>query len=466
MGGAGEHQRRPVDAAAQQRRRLPRRRLDGLPPGDGRLAHAELDAYLGSGTAHSAVSGRLSYFLGLRGPCISLDTACSSSLVAVHLAVEGLRRRECDFALAGGVNAIHHPATSIVFSEANMLAPDGCCKTFDETADGYSRSEGCGVLVLKRLSDAKRDGDTVLALVRGSAVRQDGESAGLTVPNGTAQEQVMRAALTSAMLKPADIDYVEAHGTGTPLGDPIEMGAINDVFGASHTKSAPMVVASLKTNVGHMEPAAGVGGIVKTVLQLKNATIYPHLNFDAPSGRIPWASYPVTVPTTCQDWGGGPRRALVNSFGFAGTIATVVLEQAPPVLPPTPPSESDRGHVFTLSAKSRASLRLQVRRFQSYLAERPDLPVATSATRPTSAGPTSRRASPGWSAPATTSPGCWRSWTRATTAPARSARSRSCSPGRGRSTPAWAPRSTASTRCSAGTSTSATGCSPVRWGCR
>ncbi len=341
----------------------------------GALADAELDAYLGSGTAHSAVSGRLSYFLGLRGPCISLDTACSSSLVAVHLAVEGLRRRECDFALAGGVNAIHHPATSIVFSEANMLAPDGYCKTFDETADGYSRSEGCGVLVLKRLSDAKRDGDTVLALVRGSAVRQDGESAGLTVPNGTAQEQVMRAALTSAMLKPADIGYVEAHGTGTPLGDPIEMGAISDVFGASHTKSAPMVVASLKTNVGHMEPAAGVGGIVKTVLQLKNATIYPHLNFDAPSGRIPWASYPVTVPTTCQDWGGGPRRALVNSFGFAGTIATVVLEQAPPVLPPTPPSESDRGHVFTLSAKSRASLRLQVRRFQSYLAERPDLPV-------------------------------------------------------------------------------------------
>jgi acyl transferase domain-containing protein/acyl carrier protein len=369
--------------------------LDSLP-------YADLDSHIGTGTAHSAVSGRVSYFLGWRGPCISVDTACSSSLVATHLAVEGLRRRECDIALAGGVNAIHHPTASIVFSAAGMLAPDGVCKTFDESADGYSRSEGCGVLVLKRLSDAQRAGDTVLALIRGSAVRQDGESAGLTVPNGTAQEAVMRAALAGAALGPGDIQYVEAHGTGTPLGDPIEMGAINDVFAGSRSAADPVAVGSVKTNLGHMEIAAGVGGIVKTVLQLRGGTIYPHLNLTAPSRRIPWDSYPVTVPTRCRPWPGGPRRALVNSFGFTGTIATIVLEQAPQGTPPAaagpapdaaagpapdaaagPAPEGaagaapdGAGHVFTASARSTRSLRRQLRRYRDFLAERPDLPLA------------------------------------------------------------------------------------------
>lgn len=343
--------------------------LDALDPD-------ELGSHVGTGIAHSAVSGRLSYFLGWRGPCISVDTACSSSMVAVHLAVNGLRGRECDIALAGGVNAIHHPTASIVFSAAGMLAPDGQCKTFDDAADGYARSEGCGVLVLKRFSDAKRDGDTVLALVRGSAVRQDGESAGLTVPNGTAQEQVMRAALRRAMLAPADIQYVEAHGTGTPLGDPIEMGSINDVFVDSHSPADPVVVGSVKTNLGHMEVAAGVGGIVKTVLQLRSGTIYPHRNLHNPSSQIPWGSYPVTVPTECRPWPGGPRRALVNSFGFTGTIATVVLEQAPPGLDSaldgdTPPD----GGVFTLSAKSTRSLRQQIARYQRFLEEHPEHPI-------------------------------------------------------------------------------------------
>jgi acyl transferase domain-containing protein len=246
------------------------------------LADDDIDLHIGTGTAHSAVSGRLSYFLGWRGPCISVDTACSSSLVTLHLAVEGLRRRECDIAVSGGVNIIHHPHTHIALSQAKMLAPDGRCKTFDDKADGYSRSEGCGMVVLKRLSDAKRDGDRILALVRGVAVRQDGESGGLTVPNGSAQEAVMRAAIASAMLEPRDIQYVEAHGTGTSLGDPIEMGAISAVFASSHSKTEPMVVGSLKTNVGHMEAAASIGGVVKAA-----AAAPHHLPASEPRDAVP-----------------------------------------------------------------------------------------------------------------------------------------------------------------------------------
>ncbi|SDY98278.1 myxalamid-type polyketide synthase MxaB [Micromonospora pattaloongensis] len=342
------------------------------------LGYEELDAYIGTGTAHSAIPGRVSYFLGLRGPSMAVDTACSSSLVSLHLAVEGLRRRECEIALCGGVNAIHHPRNHIVFSQANMLAPDGECKTFDAAADGYSRSEGCGMLVLKRLSDAKRDGDRILALVRGSAVRQDGESGGLTVPNGSAQEAVMRAALDAAMLAPEEIQYVEAHGTGTPLGDPIEMGAIRAVFAASHSMREPILVGSLKTNVGHMEAAAGVGGIVKTVLQLRDGQIYPHLNLAHPSEHIPWASAPVAVPTEARAWPAGTRRALVNSFGFAGTIASVVLEQAPGwgEVSPAPPSGDAEPHLFTLSAITPRSLRLQAARYREFLDARPELSLA------------------------------------------------------------------------------------------
>ncbi|MFG2193633.1 SDR family NAD(P)-dependent oxidoreductase [Streptomyces sp. NPDC048639] len=336
---------------------------------------SELDASVAAGTAHSAAAGRLSYFLGWRGPCMSVDTACSSSLVALHLAVQGLRRRECDIALSGGVNVNHHPRNHIVYSRANMLSPDGRCKTFDDSADGYSRSEGSGMLVLKRLSDARRDGDTVLALVRGSSVRQDGESGGLTVPNGTAQVALMRDALASAMLEPGDIGYVEAHGTGTSLGDPIEMGSINSVFAEARTADDPLVVGSVKTNIGHMEAAAGVGGVAKVVCQLQEAAIYPHINLETPSRHIPWDRYRVTVPTETRPWeADGPRRALVNSFGFAGTIASVVLEQAPPAAPA--PSASDDGTaVFTLSAKDRSSLRQQAENYRTFLAERPGLAI-------------------------------------------------------------------------------------------
>ncbi|MGW2114329.1 type I polyketide synthase [Streptomyces zhihengii] len=333
----------------------------------------ELEGNLASGITMFPLSGRLSYFLGWRGPSMSIDTACSSSLVALHLAVQGLRAGETDIALCGGVNALHHPRTSVMFSHAQMLAPDGQCKTFDEAADGYARAEGCGVVVLKRLSDATRDGDTVLALVRGTAVGQDGDSAGLTVPNGPAQEKVIRTALAAGHLTPGDIQYVEAHGTGTPLGDPIEFGAIGDVFLDSHTKGDPVLVGSVKTNLGHMEPAAGIVGVIKTVLQMRAGTVYPHLNFDTPSGRIPWDLYPVRVPTACEPWKAEVRRAVVNSFGFAGTIGAAVLEEAPAPAgqaPVEPPASADS--LFTLSAKSAAALSAQIAGYRQLLDERPD----------------------------------------------------------------------------------------------
>ncbi|MEV7244277.1 SDR family NAD(P)-dependent oxidoreductase [Streptomyces sp. NPDC093248] len=346
--------------------------LDSLP-------YEELDGHLASGITMFPLSGRLSYFLGWRGPSMSVDTACSSSLVALHLAVQALRAGESDIALCGGVNALHHPRIPVMFSNAQMLSPDGHCKTFDEAADGYARAEGCGIVVLKRLSDARRDGDRVLALVRGTAVGQDGDSAGLTVPNGPAQEKVIRAALATAHLGPEDISYVEAHGTGTPLGDPIEFGAIGDVFVDSHTKDRPVLVGSVKTNLGHMEPASGIVGVIKTVLQLRSGTVYPHVGLNTPSGRIPWDLYPLRVPTECEPWRAEVKRAVVNSFGFAGTIGAVVLEEAP-----EPAAQEESGlpyaaPVFTLSAKSAAALREQAARYRRLLDDEPALPTGALA---------------------------------------------------------------------------------------
>ncbi|MEV5873218.1 SDR family oxidoreductase [Streptomyces sp. NPDC052101] len=336
--------------------------LDSLP-------YEEMDGHLASGITMFPLSGRLSYFLGWRGPSMSVDTACSSSLVALHLAVQALRAGETDIALCGGVNALHHPRIPVMFSNAQMLAPDGRCKTFDESADGYARAEGCGIVVLKLLSAAERDGDRVLALVRGTAVGQDGDSAGLTVPNGPAQEKVIRSALAAAHLAPGDIQYVEAHGTGTPLGDPIEFGAIGDVFVDSHTKDHPVLVGSVKTNLGHMEPASGIVGVIKTVLQLRAGTIYPHLNLDTPSGRIPWDLYPMRVPTAREPWHAEVRRAVVNSFGFAGTIGAVVLEQAPES--ETREAVEGAAPLFTLSAKNAAALRELAAEYRGLVDDQP-----------------------------------------------------------------------------------------------
>lgn len=341
------------------------------------VRYEDLDGHLAAGITSFPLSGRLSYFLGWRGPSLSTDTACASSLTALHLAAHGLRNRECDIALCGAVNVLHHPRIFVMFSHGQMLAPDGRCKTFDESADGYARAEGCGVLVLKRLSDARRDGDHILALVRGTAIGQDGASAGLTVPNGIAQESVMRAALASAGLTPGDIQYVEAHGTGTALGDPIEMSAISELFRESHSKADPVTVASLKTNLGHMEPAAGIGSIVKIILQLRDGTIFPHVNLVNPSGRIPWDTIPVTVPTQCRPWRAPVRRAVINSFGFAGGIASAVIEEVPaaPAGPAPDPAADPGGHVFTVSARSKRSLRLQIERYQDYLKRTPEASV-------------------------------------------------------------------------------------------
>ncbi|MBV8349584.1 MAG: polyketide synthase, partial [Mycolicibacterium sp.] len=245
----------------------------------GRLPPEEVDPHIPFGNASNFAAGRLAYFLGAHGPAVVIDTACSSSLVAVHLACQSLRRRESDQALAAGVNLILSPENSIACSRWGMLAPNGQCKTFDAAADGYVRSEGCGVVVLKRLGDALRDGDSVLAVVRGSAVNQDGPSSGQTVPNGPAQQVLLRAALAASRLHPSDIDYLEAHGTGTALGDPIELGALSEVF-AERDGTAPLVLGSVKTNLGHLESAAGMAGFIKTVLSVQHGYIPKHLHFE------------------------------------------------------------------------------------------------------------------------------------------------------------------------------------------
>ncbi len=287
----------------------------------------DIDPYFVSGTVLSAGAGRLSYVLGLKGPSLIVDTACSSSLVATHLACNALRRRECDMALSGGVGLILAPEPQIAFCKAGMLAPDGRCKTFDASADGYGRGEGCGVLVLKRLASALADGDRIWGVIRGSAVNQDGASGGLTVPSGPSQEAVIRKALNGAGLSPDDIGYVEAHGTGTALGDPIEMGALGNVF-ASESREAPLVVGSVKTNVGHLEAAAGVAGIMKTVLAFNSGFIPKHLHFETPNDKIDWDAVNVVIPREAMPWHplAGGLRAGVSSFGFAGTNAFVALE--------------------------------------------------------------------------------------------------------------------------------------------
>ncbi|MGV0627833.1 type I polyketide synthase, partial [Mycolicibacter minnesotensis] len=290
----------------------------------------DVDPYMSFGNAPNFVAGRLSYFLGVHGPALMLDTACSSSLVTIHLACASLRRRESDLALAGGVNLILAPQHSVATSRWGMLAPDGRCKTFDAAADGYVRSEGAGVVVLKRLSDAQRDGDRVLAVVRGSAVNQDGPSSGQTVPSGPAQQKVVRAALAAARLSAADIDYVEAHGTGTALGDPIELDALSAVFG-ERGDSAPLVLGSVKTNLGHLESASGVAGFIKTVLSVQHGVIPRHLNFSelTPNAGVGASKFVIADRSLPWPVVSRPRRAGVSAFGVSGTNAHVIVEQAP-----------------------------------------------------------------------------------------------------------------------------------------
>jgi len=290
---------------------------------------SSINAYALTGTTLSTAAGRISYIYGFEGPSMAVDTACSSSLVALGLACASLRHKESSLALVGGVNLILTPEKHVCFSGLQAISPNGRSKAFDASADGYGRGEGCGFVVLKRLSNALNDGDRIRAVVRSVALNQDGKSNGMTAPNGKAQVKVMIKALSDAGLQPDDIDYIEAHGTGTPLGDPIEMEAIGAAYGKD--RSSPVIVGSAKTNLGHLEAAAGMAALIKTVLSLEHQTIVPNLHFQTPSPSIPWDVLPVTVPTTATQWSvnGAPRRAGISSFGFSGTNAHVIIEEAP-----------------------------------------------------------------------------------------------------------------------------------------
>jgi acyl transferase domain-containing protein/SAM-dependent methyltransferase len=330
---------------------------------------AEIDVYSSTGNNFSIAAGRLSYILGWRGPSLVVDTACSGSLVAVHLACQSLRAGECRVALAGGVNLILTPEININFSKARMMAPDGHCKTFDASADGYVRGEGAGVVVLKRLTHAVADGDRVLAVIAGSAINQDGQSGGLTVPNGPSQEAVIRRALADSQLTPADIGYIEAHGTGTALGDPIEAHALAAVFGHDRPSTQPLVLGSLKTNLGHLESAAGVAGLMKAVLALQHEAIPAHLHFRTMNPHIDWNGLPVVIPTAARPWprGATPRRAGVSSFGFSGTNAHVIVEEAPATGRAVESTNATQPQILALSARSDAALTQQIAAFRTYL---------------------------------------------------------------------------------------------------
>lgn len=317
-----------------------------------------IDAYLATGNAHSVAAGRLSYYYGFTGPSLVVDTACSSSLVAIDLACQSLRSGESEMAMVGGVNCILSPDGSLTFSRAHMLSADGRCKVFDDAADGFSRAEGCGVIILKRLSDALQSDDNILAVIRGSAVNQDGRSAGLTVPNGPSQQEVIRNALKKAKLKPVDVDYIEAHGTGTALGDPIEVNALAAVFAENEgDRVHPLLIGSVKSHLGHMEAAAGIGGFIKTVLSLQNRQIPKQLHFHKPNQNIQWDGLPLLVASQSQQWPQTDRCiAGVSSFGFSGTNAHVVLESgSKPILLPVQAQEQQ--DFLVLSANDDVALK-------------------------------------------------------------------------------------------------------------
>ncbi|MDJ0517579.1 MAG: beta-ketoacyl synthase N-terminal-like domain-containing protein [Trichodesmium sp. MO_231.B1] len=338
----------------------------------------DIDVYAATGNALSVAAGRLSYSLGWQGPAMVVETACSSSLVAVHLACKSLRAKECNLAVAGGVYLMVSPLTTVAMSKLQALSPDGRCKTFDAAADGYGRGEGCGMVLLKRLSDAINDGDNILALIRGSAVNQDGRSSGLTVPNAKAQQEVIRAALENAKVPPTDISYVEAHGTGTSLGDPLEVKALTEVLrGRNVEAEAPaLMLGSVKTNIGHLEAGAGIASLIKVVLAMQHKEIPPHLNLTQLNPYISQVGTAINIPTKLTPWlptKDGKLFAGISSFGFSGTNSHLILEsfneeEASPLPPFERGDNLERPlHLLTLSAKTDNALKELKNRYQKYL---------------------------------------------------------------------------------------------------
>ncbi|MEW5983052.1 MAG: SDR family NAD(P)-dependent oxidoreductase [Acidobacteriota bacterium] len=339
-----------------------------------------ISPYSVTGGCLASASGRLAYFYDWQGPCLSVDTTCSSSLVALHLAAQSLSQRHADLAVVGGVNLILQPQITIGLCQLEALAPDGRCKTFDASANGYGRGEGCGVLVLKRLTDAQRDGDRIAAVLCGSAIHHDGHSNGFTAPNALAQAQVIRAALERARLAPDQIDYIEAHGTGTKLGDPIEIQALSEIF---TPRSRPLFLGAVKSNIGHLEAAAGIASVIKVILMLRHQALPPSLHFTTPNPLIPWAELPFEVITRLTPRKDALHYAGVSSFGITGSLAHVIL-QSPPVVAarsahasaePVATHADRPAHLFALSANTPASLAALVDRYDAYL-ERPPAALA------------------------------------------------------------------------------------------
>jgi len=332
------------------------------------LNDKDIDIYYATGNSSSIAAGRLSYFYGVHGPCFSVDTACSSSFVAIHQACQSLRNNECNIALAGGVNLILSPEYSIAFSKSGMLAKDGLCKTFDAKADGYVRSEGCGAVVLKTLSKALADNDNILAVIKGSAVNQDGASNGITAPNGLAQEKVINQALSVAGISPHDVSYVETHGTGTLLGDPVEVQAVKSVFGKGRSEKKPLIIGSVKTNIGHTESASGIAGLIKVILSMKNQYIPKHLHFKTLNPFIKLDNSSIQIPTSGIKWKSENNKLIagISSFGFSGTNVHVIIENYKKSSKSIK-IEDNKPNLFVLSARTNNSLKQYAKKYVSYL---------------------------------------------------------------------------------------------------